>query len=148
MPFRNPFADGEAADVEGESADAGATAPWPYPRWPTRLTPGDAADFVAAYEQVYVLDQVLGDGAAAASVDTWGEMVRAVDDGYLVSLRATYWSGRLTRRTGATLGAGTTGRAPEYQVTYHVAEDRLVRAEGDYTGAPDPRERGTVLERR
>lgn len=148
-PGDSPGADGEpcghtAAGDEvtvrtGTNADR-------YPRRPDPFLAEDAAEFVLAYEQAFVFDQILGDDAAAAGVDTWGAEVRRVREGYIVTVRTLYWHNTTTRRWGTAAGGSVVDRGPEYQVAYLVGDDRLVRAEGDYYGAPDPREEGLVVE--
>lgn len=138
--------EGDSDHDDGALTVGTGSAARQYPRRPDPFLAEDAAEYVLAYEKAYVMDQILGDDAATAGVDTWGAEVRRVPEGFVVTVRALYWHSTTARRTGRAVGTWTDDRGPEYHVAYLLADDRLVRAEGDYYGAPDPRDGGHVVE--
>lgn len=138
-------ADCNPADRETVDPYRDDVEPSDLPDHPATLNRSSVRAYVVAYEQAYARNGHLGRGSTRVSTSVSDVRVEETDGGWVVRLtsRTNTWAAGTDTSDGTpTEVHGDGARLP---VLYEMADDRLVRAEGDYGETPAPGD-GTTLE--
>lgn len=121
-----------------------SVTPSELPDGPPRMTESAVAKYVVAYEEAYGRNQLLRDDTKRANQQVSEPTVRAVDGGFIVEVQTYESYTRQREPFGNETVTAVVADGPRVDVSYLVTEDRLLRAEGDFDGAPRPRDGKTM----
>jgi hypothetical protein len=143
-----PYYEGECETVEHEwvNPTRDSVEPKSLPEGPPRMDAGWVTQFVVDYEEAYYYNSVLEADTREVGVSVGGASAERVPGGFVVTLQSNYYYNVQSETSGNQTATIVHADGPRTMKGYLVTETRLVRAEGEYEQAPDPRKEGVTVE--
>lgn len=145
VPDRTVTGECEAVTVTTVDPAREDVSPDPLPERPSMDNATAVREYAAAYERAYVRNTGLERDTTQYEVYAYNASVRAVENGYLVTMTAGWWYNEAAVTTATATPTVVHADGPEYRVAYLVLEDRLLRSQAAREGGLAPWT-GTALE--